>query len=64
MTQAECREKVEACMDNGTLTAWESSFLVNLTDRLDRGQMVTVDQQTILDQIHDKIYRGQRWQQP
>jgi hypothetical protein len=55
MTKDECREKVEACADHGTLTKWESSFLVNLTDQLDRGRPLSDRQQEILTEIHEKI---------
>lgn len=55
MTRDECREKVEACVDHGSLTKWEESFLVNLTDQLDRGRTISERQQELLSEIHDKI---------
>lgn len=61
MTVAECREKVESCMDNGSISKWESSFLVGLTDKLDRGMIPSDREQEIVQEIHDKIYGGSRW---
>lgn len=55
MTRDECRDKVEACIDHGSLTTWETSFLVNLSDQLGRGRNISERQQELLEEIHEKI---------
>jgi hypothetical protein len=59
MTKDECREMVEACVNHGTLTRWESEFLVTIGTRLDRGRPLTADQEDKLEEIYNKIY-GER----
>lgn len=63
MTKEECRETVEACIDHGSLTQWENSFLVNLADQLGRGRAISERQQELLEEIREKI-GGERksWQ--
>lgn len=65
MTADECREKVEAAMDNGAISKWESSFLVSMTDKLDRGQILSGPEQDRIEEIHEKIFggRSRRWRQ-
>lgn len=57
MTADVAREKLEECVNNGTLTKWEESFLTSLIDKLDRQHRISEQEQNKLEEIHRKIFR-------
>lgn len=60
MTPDECRAVIEECLDNGTLTKWESSFITSISDQLERGHDLSDRQVDILEGIHQKIFGSSR----
>lgn len=47
-------EMIEELLDRGNLTKWESSFLISLSDKVDRGHILSGYEQEKLREIHDE----------